>query len=395
MKNIMPQVLLIAYFAGILTTTAFYVTIVVACFLIVQFPFLFRRGGFVFPHPPSAWWLYALLVTCLLSVTWSQHPDDTSRALLALLPPVLIFVIAAVHYPYDWATRLERTAVAAPFIALAALIAQFAIYGAVRGVGSALSNHAPAIAIPFVPILMGIFLRRRSPVVLAAIGCSIVVTLLSGGRGAYALLAVAIVLPLVMRFRFRSAGRSVGLAVFIAATGTIAILILGPEPTVEFVAERYRDTQLFRSNTLNPEMADYGRSVMYSEGIAAIRSEPIMGIGYGALGSEIERKYGFRLVSHNLIITAWGEAGLLGLISLVGLFSSLAWRVNRTAFPGLLLAIGILFAYGMTRPQLTNPAMYLLFAAAMRAIEMTPPLRGENRREGPRPIAGHKSPGFG
>jgi O-antigen ligase len=125
---------------------------------------------------------------------------------------------------------------------------------------------------------------------------------------------------------------------------------------------------------------DYLRTVMYLEGIAAIRADPWRGLGYNALGSVVEAATGARLISHNILLTAWGELGATGLVlalMIAGVGTARVWRarantrnVDPKAFyfhTATLIAWALALAHAQVRPQLTNPMFHVVVAAAFAA----------------------------
>jgi hypothetical protein len=263
----------------------------------------------------GAAYLGALALSCFTGL-W---PVASAISWAMLLPYVALYLLArrAVGErgleALDWVVRLV------PFVSLAVVAVTYAVFGSVRAtshemgevVGS-LSNLIVAITAPCLPFLLGSILGgRRISWVWPSIAASITVLLASQSRAALLLLVLILVLVPLYGVSFRARLRHIGRVAFgLILTGGLLVAVAGVDKTIVPVVERVSQSQLL-GNTSTPDRAssDFVRAVMYYEGLRVVRAKPITGIGYGGLSPWIESRWRFPVVSHNLIITAWGEIG--------------------------------------------------------------------------------------
>jgi O-antigen ligase len=255
--------------------------------------------------------------------------------------------------------------------------------GAVIG---SLSNQGPAVTELAIPYLLYIMVAepRMRRAALGAMGCALFLAVASQSRGALLLLGVTVTL-FVLLFGRKTATkirRTAGLLV--VGGGLLAVVwwTVGPSYFSDPVERIQTSFMLDVSTVDDPTMegSDYQRTVMYLEGINAIRAHGTTGIGYRALASYIEANYGWRLISHNIIITAWGEMGLCGLalaLIIVVVGTRRVWtaraaarRVDARAFyfhTATLIAWCIALMHAQLRPQLSNPMFHIVAASVFAA----------------------------
>ncbi|MBT5532709.1 O-antigen ligase family protein, partial [Candidatus Poribacteria bacterium] len=249
-----------------------------------------------------------------------------------------------------------------------------------------LSNQGPAVTELAAPYLFYLVVAepRRRMAAFGAIGCALFLVVASQSRGALLLLGVTIALVAVLFGRTTGTKIRRTAALFVVGAGVVAAVwgVLGPGYFSEPI-ERLQNSRMFDASDIDirsVDEADYQRTVMYLEGINAIRAHGVTGIGYGALPSYIEAIHGWRLISHNIIVTAWGEMGLAGLalalvIAVVGtrrvwVARASARRVDARAFyfhTATLIAWVVALMHAQFRPQLSNPMFHVLAAAVFAA----------------------------
>ena len=150
--------------------------------------------------------------------------------------------------------------------------------------------------------------------------------------------------------------------------------------------ERFKTSQMLNIDNLkepDPEKEDYGRTIIISEGIRAIHERPLLGIGYGGLKGYIENHYGRGRISHNIIITMWGEMGLPGLLSLlwiiwviyIGIYR---FRISKTTTQkekilasATCVALLLAFINAQFRPFFFNPMIPIILGQTWSFIRLT------------------------
>lgn len=349
-----------------------------------------RRGTIPWGALKGGWPVYLFAVLIPVSSLWSIDPAGTRLAAVVFLASFTLFHASLVMFRREGHDWFCQVLLVVPYVWLGVVGVVLARYGSLRvtsaemgqAVGS-LSNVAPAATELMVPYLLYVVVTqpRRRLAAVAATSCALFVALASESRGALLLLGVTV--GLVALLFGRTAGAKVRrtAALVVVGGGLVALLvgILGPE-YVRAPIERLKSSQLLNVTTVETptlEESDYVRTVMYLEGVNAIRAHGTTGIGYYALASYIEAIHGWRLISHNIILTAWGELGIAGLtaallIVVIGtrriwIARSWARRVDAQAFyfhAATLIAWVVALTHAQFRPQLTNPMFHVLVAAA-------------------------------
>ncbi|MAF08930.1 hypothetical protein CMK11_00625 [Candidatus Poribacteria bacterium] len=339
------------------------------------------------------WPVYAFVALAAASTAWSIDRSGTLVSLTWLVASGAVFHASLTLFRRQGRAWMTRVALFVPvaWVCVAAwVILRWGSFrstsvemGAVIG---SLSNQGPAVTELAAPYLLYMVVAepRRRLATFGAIGCALFLVVASQSRGALLLLGVTVALVAVLfgRTTGTKVRRTIALAVI--GAGVVAILwgVLGPAYFSEPI-ERLRNSRMFDASDIDirsVDEADYQRTVMYLEGINVIRAHGSTGIGYGALASYIEDIYGWRLISHNIIITAWGEMGLAGLalaaiIAVVGtrrvwIARSAARRVDARVFyfhTATLIAWVVALMHAQFRPQLSNPMFHVLAAAVFAA----------------------------
>jgi O-antigen ligase len=165
--------------------------------------------------------------------------------------------------------------------------------------------------------------------------------------------------------------------------GVIAVgglyLFAGPEVFLS-VLERFRESQLLQLEfDVEESGGDFGRAIMLLEAYNIVTTDPLTGIGYNTFKPYIESRYSFGVISHNILLSIWGEMGIFGFVTFVGMVST-AFRLagkgqkgarsrgdtERWLFLGASkAALVLLLVHAMVRPQLTNPALWIVVAACL------------------------------
>lgn len=344
----------------------------------------------------------------LVSSLWSRYPDESLWRGALVLINLAIFYLALRANAKTNEKLMQTLVIITPLIMALTFAIIFYKYGSIRPdsksmsevVGS-LANVGPALVVLCIPYLL-VFrsLAVKKSMLSIALGACVFVVLLSQSRGGF--LMLAIVFPLTLYFLPESRSVRSAKTLKCCFAGLIVagavFFFLGFDRTVIPVIERFEQSQLWGDNGLSSATrgkSDYRRTLMYVEGINALREEPLLGIGYGSLKLFIEdNNPGLKgIVSHNLIITAWGELGLPGLIVLLWLLVSIInglrkclankytnKREKRIA-AATLVAFLVVIIHAQFRPLLNNPMFPVLLAQAytimrMKRIHVT----AENRR---------------
>jgi hypothetical protein len=354
----------------------------------------------------------------VFSVFWSEDRGRTLERSAVLLSFAGIFTVANSLLQKGYRIWLVRLTSLLPFVILFCYLRIYRQYGFVRAgtidmkeeVG-AFANTGAAMVILCIPFCIYQLRRKGNPLwarllALGALGAMAVVFIMSESRAAIVIPAAAILGCFLAISRDRKTFlKNMGLLL----AGFLVVAIVAYEAGwVERLVnsravERLKNSQVLQgdifSNPIQQEV-DYQRLVMLQTGIEVIRNHWFKGIGYGVFGDYMELATGTYTIAHNLIITAWGECGLPGLITLVYLVGACFVRLfralrvlrrypdpirreNETVFYSLcLVALGVSVLHSMIRPQFNNPMFFLTFTVAL-AVPPRPvlPLREQAPRQ--------------
>ncbi len=154
--------------------------------------------------------------------------------------------------------------------------------------------------------------------------------LITGSRGAWLGLAIALSIWLILTFPKRAKpiiGVGLGLAIGFLAGG-YAVLLALPNQHIFILSSIFNTAQ--------------SRLSLYKNSLYLLKDYPLTGIGLGDAFALVYSRYQllmdvpFLYYAHNLFLSAWLGQGILGLIALVWLliaFYRLVWRVERTGLP--------------------------------------------------------------
>jgi O-antigen ligase len=226
--------------------------------------------------------------------------------------------------------------------------------------------------------------RKKIWVLLASIFLVFIVAF-SESRAAYGLLfSYAILIPFFMSDRFTyTVKRIAAFSIVGALAAGVLYLFAGPH-ILKSVLERFSESQLLQgefdiTQPTNERPGDFARVIMFLETYNIVTTDPITGIGYYTFKPYMESQYPFGRISHNLLLSIWGEMGIFGFVTFVGTVSS-AFRLagkgqkgarvrgdnERWLFLGASkAALVVLLVHAMVRPQLTNPALWVVIAACL------------------------------
>lgn len=166
---------------------------------------------------------------------------------------------------------------------------------------------------------------------------------------------------------------------------SLVVAFVGMERTVIPVLDRFKGSQLTSIEGLTDpsrDAEDYRRALIYAQGFKVIAEEPVTGIGYGALTRHLEELHGRGIISHNLIITAWGEMGIPGLVALFWLVGAVFMGLGKYRKKGVgltsdkflaaatLCALIVVFIHAQFRPLFSNPMFPVLLAQAYTMIKL-------------------------
>ena len=161
-------------------------------------------------------------------------------------------------------------------------------------------------------------------------------------------LDLAIVLPLILVYRFRTRKKVLA-----------ALLILAVMSGIFLMASPRTFDRFTTFATVSSEQSVSERFLMWRSALNAIGDNPLMGVGFGNYESayqEIymldEAKERFQGHAHNIYLQLWAETGLPGLLLFCGLFGYIlcwSWRRVRNFYGLILFAATLDFMlYGLT-----------------------------------------------
>ncbi len=367
-------------------TTAYYVGFLVFIIFSIMLAAGYRdirRSGVsnIFP-------LIFFVVTLFLSSLWSIDPYRTLFQATGLLFFICISYLVA-NLPdevrFKWVMRCALIA----SVAVLVLFMQSEItYGAVRVISSEMkdavgsfSNLGGAVIILCIPYLIfGLQLRIGSRFIISiGLASALIAIVMSASRAAYGLSLITIIASVVWGSKdyLRVFRNVIILAILACGIGFLLWNSMAFHSDMRRVVERFSGSAIFGGDgSAVGHSVDHGRVDMFREGGKIIANNPIFGVGYKAFSKQFQRDNGFRLISHNIIITAWTGAGILGLLTLAWLLISSVFRcwhnilTSQNAYEKLFykatfiaLIAGLIHA--MARPQLSNPMFFVVLGLSL------------------------------
>lgn len=335
--------------------------------------------------------VFAFFGLALTSAVWAEHPTHALRWAVTdtFYPAFFSLALLGMGDRRRW---LKATVVALPIICLLAFGWLLLSYGSIRPTTLAMWNRVgsvsdtfPALCLLCIPFLVLSFTGRGGwKPHRAAAGCgfavAVAVVVLSGSRGALLMLLAALFLSSILLGKGNT-GRLILSAKIVAGTTAIFLicLSLAPQLTVFERSESLLGRNPFAGELPTakfergkpPPVADFERSLMYREGVTMVTENPVLGAGYMGLMPRMEEVYGRATGSHSIVITAWGELGIAGLLAALWI----VWAGLRGIWKGkrepLILATGVAFivavGHAQIRSQLDNAMLYVVLAVLLVA----------------------------
>ena len=243
-------------------------------------------------------------------------------------------------------------------------------------------NHMVALVEVCIPFLLYfVKFQRRKVFIYMTLTLTLFNILISQSRSAYIIFVIAVVLTALLYSRSIFKSIKNVCSVFLIMVVIIAILLYIPQTNklINIAWHRFisfpKNIQIFMEEG---QSTTGQRMEMYQTGFRIIREHPILGIGYGNFKLYMEKIYGTGIISHNVIITVWTSAGIIGLtLFLCIIFKAFKnlWRRYKFYyksdpekaywFLANWIALFILLIHGQTRPLLVNPIFYLPLAVGL------------------------------
>lgn len=337
---------------------------------------LCERKGRV-QYSSEMWLLLTIYLYPFASILWTDYFSKTIEGLLLVSVNIPLVLLALHAQRFEGVNRVCVISRLVPLVMFAMALFIFIRFGSFRpnsqlmgrSVGS-ISNHAAALTLMCLPLQLWSLKRQRQNrfFTYGSLLASLLVVFLSEARAAFVLLIMIFLLSAYWAHgRFdQKLGRFVfGTSLFITVS-FLVVLFLGWDKTFGQVIHRFEDSQLLRGLlTMRAEagLGDYARTSMYLQGLELVKIHWMFGAGYNALYPFMEGNIGFGLVSHNLIITALGEQGIMGLFLYALFFMkiiSLFLKGMKKNSPNMkdysstgLIIVVLFFAYSLIRPYQT------------------------------------------
>ena len=335
--------------------------------------------------------LYFLFLLMFASGLWSINQEVTFRYSIYLAYNLILFeLIGLAVIDCKW---IKKLFLFLPYIGFLIITVVWLEHGAVRPnyetrdlqdeFGS-LSNHIPAIVIVCLPFLIMSFSEyKNKAIILGSLIALLAVVVLSQSRGGLSsyLLTLAGCLFFIKKFSLK-----IKLMFFLLLISLVFIIMMPSsiiEKNLQGIYDRFSDSALFDMDFFDdadlPSQfsgSDYRRALMYKYGVRAIYENPILGIGFNTFKDYMGIYYPVNpVVSHNWVITFWGELGLIGLILGFAVFFIAYKKIFfglrfgkmysdsiYKFYASLCIALSVIIFAGMFRPQLNNPVLYLILA---------------------------------
>ncbi len=348
------------------------------------------------------WPIWLFVAFSLGSYFYSLFPGETLRRVFLLIPYLGFAYLGYRVIEKGDFSGMYMVALSTIFSVAIFFLYMMFLFGSVRstsyvmtGEFGSFSNVGSALLVVTVPYVMHRVIYSRKKIwSLFFLVSTLLLILMSTSRGAFIFGGLALFGTLLYSRGRLSRSAFKGLLIGLVIIGITGFLIgaLGLQGSIEWLFERILSSNLYENvieGKVRSHEADYLRSLMYIDGIEIVKSNPVLGIGYGTFYKYMEKMHGYGVISHNLIITAWSEIGLHGLLAFILLtylplkriFSANS-ALNRIggyyySSYGAFLSIGFLVVmlHGMFRPQFDNPFFWIQIGAVFGFVRFV----GNNR----------------
>lgn len=372
----------------------FYALILMGVFLIG----IKRLYGLKFNRNQS-WSFNVFVLVAIFSLLYSKYPKDSIFGIIILLPFIFLFLLSIECLKLRGERFLYSISIWLPIVLGSISTWMVLKYGTLRpetyaeaiSLGqttSSFSNEAASMVEGCYPLLFYFaIVNKRKTVPIIALLMSFFVLIASQSRGA--ILGLIIFFPITIWMLKNSVRKkTIRITMWLFILSLISMIMIMSQLDSSYldrIIDRSEGWDSWKFNQPEVGINDYARYVMVYEGINAIQETPFVGIGFNGLNGRIEDLYGISIVSHNILITVWGEMGILGLISFTWLvvFVILRFIKYRVYFrvrdnnlyllySFALIAFVLVMVHGLFRPLLTSPMLYFLIAIAFtKPLKMT------------------------
>ena len=369
--------------------TSFYLLVGFSLYIFSVVSFL---ENFISDSVNKARWVYAFFSAPFLSSIWSMMPYRSLYYSGLLFAFGVIFSISHIVFmkkKIKWIYVASIISIVVFSVTFSLIIFRFGsvrVQGPAKEVVGSISNQIPAVCLPLAPYLyvMWRLNKKRGWVILSSI-LLILIVVFSESRAAYILLlSYVLLIPVFMSNRITYLVKRIAALALTGLIGAVALyMFVGPQ-VVGTVLERFSESKFLQGDfniaqSLDDIQGDTRRLVMLQEAYNIVITDPLTGIGYYTFKPYVEARYPYSAISHNIILTVWGEMGIFGFVSFIGMVT-VAFReagrgqkcaaTNGNKEHWLFLgaskaALVVLLVHAMVRPQLTNPTFWVIVAACL------------------------------
>ena len=338
--------------------------------------------------PHKAWYFWGgMLVYIARSLLWTSDPTAGLETTLSVLQLFLLMTVIAM-YP---ASKTEFRVALGLLVAAGAASGAYAVYlhltgnvssdsgarvniTAGHGITLDFNYYAASFILPIAIAMFFTFYGRRGDVRLASAASALLMLvglLLTGSRGAF-VAAIAIVVYFAFRSRYRA--QVLG---FMVVAGAVSAFF----PSVYLRFARDPTSQAASAS---------GRTFIWETGLHSLGDHWIFGGGIGSFGNIYDRNLldvyqasfqGWTRPSHNLLVGAITELGVIGLVAVLAAWfvsfrqlrvvpKTSEWYGLRLAFEGAILA---LFAMSLTIDPTYIKYMWLAHSLALAFLNQAAP----------------------
>ena len=309
----------------------------------------------------------------IVSLATTNYPSATKLALLSYFVNIGLALLASQKFHNKLPKKIALIALIFALVAFASSMSIILAFGSLRPTSGAMkdivgsySNGVSSIAILSLPYLFWAKKHRilKPRLVNFAIIACVYVTIMSGSRAALIMVGLTI-LCMQWVLHPKAIERAQKVLFVLLATFFIAIysyLTSGADSVVYQTIQRLQASQIFDllGSAPNRDAGDFARVAMYSSGIMMIGEFWPLGSGLGGLAPYMEDTVGFGYVSHNILITAFGELGMVGGVGYSIIFYAIYRRLKIIKMSSSkmiadlgaasIIFFGVFILYSFTRP---------------------------------------------